>query len=648
MSPVTPLFGRPALVIPNREAYLAIPATGEWRGHTVSLLGYTKESQLGSKQRIQHLSLAQRNQLIAKHQNLVPALKLKLASGLAKLIEVLETLAAQGGTSPEALAQLDSQLCTGVFLDELDITLDAFTRQAIALDRRTRLGQAVRQVVQLDAYPESFLAASRPRRIIAVLGPTNSGKTYDAFVRLAQASSGVYLGPLRLLALEAHLRLNEEFKAPCSLLTGEDRREVEGARLTASTIEMLKVDQAVEVAVIDEIQMLHDPDRGWAWTQAVVGVNAQEIWVLGALSAEPAIRSLAHRLGVPLEVRYKDRKHPLKVAAQALADSPVLALEQAQPGDAWVVFSRRAALALRDEFLARGRKVACIYGMLTPEVREREAARFAQGEAEILVATDAIGMGLNLPIQRIVFTSISKFNGQEVQELSIPLIQQIGGRAGRYGLQSGQEGVVVGLTPAEHTILRERMRAKQEPLAGTGFGIAPHVQHLEQLSRLAGTNKLEALLSAYEQHAQAGDGYFVPHVSLEMWERASLLDAMLELPLEMKHILGLAPLNTQHAGLASTWMAWVRAVNKHEPVDLSFIEQDPAMADLETAELTVQRLWAYRWLGFRLPAYFPHIEEALDLLQPWTDVVDLHLRGTKKQGLLALGQDAWYRPPPRS
>ena len=115
-----------------------------------------------------------------------------------------------------------------------------------AKQRHRDLAEQIGRSLKLSDYPDTFPARRRARKLIAVLGPTNSGKTHDAFERLAVASSGVYLGPLRLLALEAFTRLNEEFGVRASLLTGEERRIVEGSRVTASTIEMLDPVREVE------------------------------------------------------------------------------------------------------------------------------------------------------------------------------------------------------------------------------------------------------------------------------------------------------------------------------------------------------------------------------------------------------------------
>ena len=640
------------LIVGTRSAWLAARLTVDFNDQQWVVYGYTDASKLGESRKFAAMTLKDRKQ----HQRdaakkLLPGLQGALDIAAGRIQEFLVAANAEGLL--HLTEDLSEHLADGVNLVDLPSILESALTSLRVEKAREAMGNAIRQAVRLEDYPESFRAHSRKRLLIAVLGPTNSGKTYDAFKRLAKAESGVYLGPLRLLALEAFNRLNDEFKVPTSLLTGEDRRDVARSRVTASTIEMLNPDRQVDVAVIDEIQMLLDPDRGWAWTQAVVGANASEVWLLGALSAEAAVRALAACLGLELEVHYKERKHPLAVAPNALAGDPIQGLRQARKGDAWVVFSRRNALTLRDDFLARGMTVACVYGMLTPEVREREARRFADGDADILVATDAIGMGLNLPIQRVVFTAVTKFNGEEVRQLEVPMLQQIGGRAGRYGHQSSakgkptQDGIVVGLTPTEHRVVAELMKAQQVPLPARGFLIAPSQAYLERLSKLAGTERLEALLAAYEQHADQGDGFFRAHVPQEMLDRASTLDAMQNLTLQTKHLLAMVPLSSQHEVLAATWMDWVRKVNRDVPVGLEFLRGSPKTAALDKAEMAVQQLWAYLWLSYRLPESFPMAEDAREMLEPWVEAVDLHLRGHARQGAArTAGKAAWYRPAP--
>ena len=184
--------------------------------------------------------------------------------------------------------------------------------------RHRDLAEQIGRTVRLSDYPDTFPARRRPRRLIAVLGPTNSGKTHDAFERLATAASGIYLGPLRLLALEAFTRLNDEFGVSASLITGEERRIVEGSRVTASTIEMLDASREVDVAVIDEIQMLADPDRGAAWTAAVCGAPAHTVYLVGAPEARRAIEALADLVRLYLTA-LSDRKLAERLNAMASA-----------------------------------------------------------------------------------------------------------------------------------------------------------------------------------------------------------------------------------------------------------------------------------------------------------------------------------------
>jgi hypothetical protein len=283
------------------------------------------------------------------------------------------------------------------------------------------------------ATPEAFGVgkAPFPRRIIFHCGPTNSGKTYRCFEALRAAGTGVYAAPLRLLALEGWKALGGEDDL-AHLITGEERRGPETARLTSCTIETLDVERTVDVAVLDEIQMLADPHRGWAWTQALLSVRARTVYLAGSIVALPWIKAVLARTGETFEIVYHDREKPLAIEHQTV--------HTPEPGDAIVTFSRRSAITLRNTFLSDGFTVALIYGGLPAEVREAEAQRFANGEAEVLVATDAIGMGLNLPIKRVLFAAFRKFDGIEERALHPEELRQIAGRAGRRGL--AENGVV--------------------------------------------------------------------------------------------------------------------------------------------------------------------------------------------------------------
>ena len=286
---------------------------------------------------------------------------------------------------------------------------------------------AIARRAGLDRYAAHFVGArSLARRITVVIGPTNSGKSHYALDRLAAADSGAALAPLRLLALEFQEALAARGVA-ASLLTGEERDIVPGARHVACTVEMADTNGIIDVAVVDEAQMLADPDRGAAWTAAIMGVPAREVVVLGAPDCLPLVRRIAELCDEPVEVVRLERKNPLHVAADAVGLSAIT------DADAVVAFSRRDIFILREQLMARGRRVAVIYGNLGPEVRRAESRRFQEGEAPVLVATDAIGMGLNLPIRRVVFSTLMKWDGQQERSLTPAEVRQIGGRAGRYG-----------------------------------------------------------------------------------------------------------------------------------------------------------------------------------------------------------------------
>lgn len=236
------------------------------------------------------------------------------------------------------------------------------------------------------------------------IGPTNSGKTYNALKALAQAGTGAYAGPLRLLAHEVWERMNrgtvgglEEGQGrACNLITGEERRIVSlEAGLTSCTVEMLSMSQEMDVVVIDEIQMIGDPSRGGAWTNAILGLMAKEIHLCGEETVVPVIQELVKAMGDDLTIHRYERLTPLQVAENALDGD----LSQVESGDCIVSFSRSGIFALKKEIeQKRGKRCAVVYGALPPETRSEQARLFNEdgNGVDIMVASDAVGMGLNL------------------------------------------------------------------------------------------------------------------------------------------------------------------------------------------------------------------------------------------------------------
>ena len=285
-------------------------------------------------------------------------------------------------------------------------------------------------------------ALEMKRRFILHIGPTNCGKTYQALERLRTAENGVYLGPLRLLALEVYEKMKES-EIPCTMLTGEERIYEDNSRITSSTIEMLDIDQKYDIAVIDEAQMIADSDRGHSWTRAILGVQAQEIHVCMSPAAEKVITHLISLCGDTYEINRYERK-----TALLCEEEPFEFPDDVQEGDALIVFTKRAVLDIAGRLERRGVKASVIYGSLPPEIRRRQIHLFSTGETKVVVSTDAIGMGLNLPVKRIVFVQTDKFDGKHTRPLQVAEIRQISGRAGRFGIYDtgyvtavGEEGL---------------------------------------------------------------------------------------------------------------------------------------------------------------------------------------------------------------
>jgi len=495
---------------------------------------------------------------------------------------------------------------------------------AVEREQEERHAARTKESINLAEYPASFETARKmARRFVALLGPTNSGKTHKAMEALAQADSGVYLAPLRLLALENYERLQgvvREDGAPLavSLITGEERRLAENATHVASTVEMLDTKTPVQVAVIDEIQMLADRDRGAAWTAAVCGAPASVVYLVGAPEARRAIEALAERLECPLEVHVLKRKAPL-----SMEPSAVRKIRNLRRGDAVIAFSRRNVLMWRDMITEMGLSVATVYGNLSPEVRRAQAERFREGQADIVVGTDAIAMGLNMPIQRIVMTTAVKYNGYEEEEISAALAKQIAGRAGRYGVH--EEGFVAGYDDDTHEIMRSLMKEKIPPVKASGFAVAPSIEQLHRISSVTGETSLVKLLKRFVHNIDVPDGFFYPRITEEQNERAEWLDT-LDLSVAEKFTMSLVPISTKVPTLESAWTHWAQSLARKKICKLQVQEQELFWQNLQEVEDTCRMYSAYAWLGYRMPEYFPSIELAQQLAREASERVDALLQ----------------------
>ncbi|WP_338045131.1 helicase-related protein [Paracraurococcus ruber] len=492
---------------------------------------------------------------------------------------------------------------------------------------------AIARIAALDRYAGHFATArALNRRITLVTGPTNSGKSHTALDALAKAENGMALAPLRLLAHEFREALASR-GVPASLSTGEERIPVPGARHLAATVEMCPFHLPVDVAVVDEAQMLADRDRGAAWTAAIMGAPAREVYVLGAPESATQVRRIAALCGDPVEEVSLQRKSPL-VAAKA----PV-GMGDLKTGDALVAFSRRDVLDLRAELVRRGKRVAVVYGALSPEVRRAEAARFREGEADILVATDAIGMGLNLPIRRVIFSTLRKFDGEERRELNAQEVKQIGGRAGRYG--KFEEGVVAVLAGGgSPEFIRMMMEAPPLPPGDPRPLVQPDADIVANVAQEIGTDSLFGVLARIKRAVLRPDdpNYRLADLTQAM-AVASAIDGVAGLELLQRWTYALCPVDERDNGVArlARWAIEHGAGRGVQPPNAGRLPppEKASRDELERAEKTHKRLVAWRWLALRFPQAYVAREEAMaetERLDRWIEDV---LRQQRRAKLVA-------------
>jgi ATP-dependent RNA helicase SUPV3L1/SUV3 len=322
------------------------------------------------------------------------------------------------------------------------------------------------------------------RKIIYHMGPTNSGKTYHAIEALAKAERGCYLAPLRLLAGELYDTLTKK-GVKTSLLTGEEVIEVEGGTHYSSTIEMARFQEVFDSVVIDEIQMITDPQRGWAWTRALVNVYSPEIHVCGDKSAYDMVKQIADLCGDELVVNEYTRMTKLNVQPK-----PII-ISELQKNDALIVFSRRNALRFKRDLERAGFAVSIVYGRLSPEVRREQARKFDQGETDIMVSTDAIAMGMNLPIKRVVFSTLAKFFNSKEHPITPSEIKQIAGRAGRY--QRFPTGYVTCLKKVENGLAEIQDALTMELDQSEKCMVGPDLDIFNQVNNALEANNLPGL-----------------------------------------------------------------------------------------------------------------------------------------------------------
>ena len=466
----------------------------------------------------------------------------------------------------------------------------------IKQQRQALLARTIRDFKNL--FP---MARSMQRKLTLHIGPTNSGKTYNAMQQLKNADTGYYLAPLRLLALEGYETLQAE-GITASLITGEEQIVDEDATHISSTIEMLNFEVDVDVCVIDEVQMIDDSERGWAWANAIIGAPAHEIIMTGSANVKDAIIALAEYLGEELEIIEHTRKTPL-----TLLEHPT-DMKDVKPQSAIIAFSRREVLRLKQQF-SRYFDVSVVYGNLSPEVRREEARRFREKETQILIATDAIAMGMNLPIETVLFSKAQKFDGIRERQLLPSEVAQISGRAGRYGIS--EHGYVGALSKDVLKIVRKNFH-KEIPPVTIPFKVMANLEHIKLVSSILEEQSLEEILKFFVKNMKFNGPFRATNLE-DMLEASAIVDKY-ELDIAMKYHLACAPLTLKSEYIVGAFERYIEALVKKESVHYKAPKLHGEFAltseELLHAEDMVKEISLYLWLSYRFNEYFVDAHKA--------------------------------------
>ena len=261
------------------------------------------------------------------------------------------------------------------------------------------------------------------KKIIALLGPTNTGKTHDAIEEMLEFDSGIFGLPLRLLAREVYEKCVRKIGLnKVALITGEEKIIPNSANYFICTVESMPKDKVVDFVAIDEIQMCADKERGHIFTERLLYARGEKVTMfLGSQIMKNIISDLVE------EVEFLKKERFSK-----LSYSGYKKISRLDRKTAIIAFSIEEVYAIAELVRRQKGGAAVIMGSLSPKTRNSQVELYQSGDVDYLVATDAIGMGLNMDIDEIYFSNLKKFDGKKTRRLNLVEISQIAGRAGRY------------------------------------------------------------------------------------------------------------------------------------------------------------------------------------------------------------------------
>lgn len=476
---------------------------------------------------------------------------------------------------------------------------DNFISQINLISEEIKIYDDIKDDPRFADYHTIYDSRKTKRKWIAILGPTNSGKTFHCIEALMKAKKAIYLSPLRLMAIENQEKI-ESLGIKCSLLTGEEQDIKEGATHICCTTEMFGAfkEEDFDLVIVDEVQKIEDIDRGNAVVSALVSAKTPEIYMTGPSWIRNKIQRLCNLCNDDFETIETKRLTPLVV------DNKITKLNKLKPKTIVVVFSRKNALSMKKHLESLNYKVSIIYGALSPKVRREQSRRFCNGETDILVATDAIGMGLNLPADNIIFSTASKFDGKHNRLLNPEEAKQIAGRAGRFGVSKGKG--LVGALDIDTLKVIKRLIDESDMVINEKslFRIKPDLQQLLRIQSITKNNSLRDNYLLFNSIANNSEHY-ISEIEKEHLTWIERIDKVFpEETLKFKYNLSKVPFKSHaYDKTADFSIKMAKKVLNEEKIGLNHIKSRNKRT-LEELELTSQLIDIYNHFSTDYPDFF--------------------------------------------
>ncbi|MBD1133513.1 helicase [Pelagibacterales bacterium SAG-MED44] len=271
----------------------------------------------------------------------------------------------------------------------------------------------------------------KKNKITAVLGPTNTGKTHLAIETMLSFETGMIGFPLRLLAREVYDKVIKKISTDkVALITGEEKIIPSNAKYFLCTVESMPIDKYLEFVAVDEIQMCADHERGHIFTDRLLNMRGEKLTML---MGSNTIKNIITKLDGDIEFINRDRLSKLTYSGHKK-------ISRINRKTAIIAFSAEEVYAIAELIRRQKGGAAIVMGSLSPKTRNAQVELYQSGDVDFLVATDAIGMGINMNLEHVYFSNLKKFDGKKLRRLNLSEISQIAGRAGRY-LNDGSFGI---------------------------------------------------------------------------------------------------------------------------------------------------------------------------------------------------------------